>query len=89
MNGHGAIVGDVADSTCRLCLEGEESSFHVIAECPALARQRHEVFGTIRLGTPLAWSDQMSVFLSGRTIGRLLGTEDSEMIDFEVDMTET
>jgi hypothetical protein len=30
------IINNDVDSTCRLCLEDEETSWHVIAECPAL-----------------------------------------------------
>ena len=36
--------GIIDPYSCRLCLEKEESSFHVIAECPALQSIRSEVF---------------------------------------------
>ena len=42
---HEALVNKSEDADCRLCLEDEETSFHVIAECPALARQRQQTFG--------------------------------------------
>ena len=84
MNRHQAVVGDTDDPDCRLCLEDEETSFHVVAECPALAEQRLLILGDPFLKTPLIWSDQMATFLSGRSISRLLGLEDSEAPALEV-----
>ena len=49
LNRHESIVAGVEeeeDGLCRLCLEDEESSFHVFAECPALAARRLDIFGT-------------------------------------------
>ena len=76
------VVGDDEDSECRLCLEDEESSFHVIAECPALGNARLTVFGTHHLEQPLKWSSQMLTFLRGRSIGRLLDLGAQESADF-------
>ena len=36
--------GVIDPHSCRLCLEEEESSFHVIAECPAMQSYRSGVF---------------------------------------------
>ena len=33
-------IGKIADDTCRLCLEEEETSKHVLCECVAVARIR-------------------------------------------------
>ena len=42
---HKNIQDGVLDPySCRLCLEDEESSFHVTAECPAMQSHRSEVF---------------------------------------------
>ena len=84
MNRHNAVVGDTDDPLCRLCMEDEESTLHIVAECPALARHRQEIFEVPFLETPLHWTDQMSAFLSGTLIGRLLGLEGLEAITFEV-----
>ena len=75
---HQAVIGDTDNPECRLCLEDEESSFHVVAECPALAGKRREILGEPFLKTPLTWSDQIATFLSGRSIGSLLGLEDPD-----------
>ena len=37
--------GKIADDTCRLCLEEEETSKHVLCECVAVARIRLRHFG--------------------------------------------
>lgn len=84
MNRHNAVIGDTEDPTCRLCMEDEETTLHIVAECPALARRRQEIFEVPFLTTPLHWTPQMSAFLSGASIGRLLGLEDLETTTFEV-----
>ena len=53
---HSALVDPDEESECRLCLEDEESSFHIVAECPALARARQSVLGHHVLASPLTWS---------------------------------
>ena len=42
---HQAIIDQNDDNECRLCMEDEESSFHILAECPALAAARLSNFG--------------------------------------------
>jgi len=37
---HLQIIGLTDDSTCRLCMEEEETSYHVALECPALELTR-------------------------------------------------
>ena len=37
---HNRLIGETEHEECRLCLEDEESSWHILAECPALTRQR-------------------------------------------------
>ena len=69
---HAALVGDLEDDECRLCMEGEESSFHLVAECPALARTRLSIFGDFVLEVPLQWSrSQVTSFLRVALIGTL------------------
>jgi ribonuclease HI len=72
MNRHQAVLGLTDDPICRLCLEEEETSLHVVAECPALARTRLEIFGAHVLDLPLQWSDRMATFLREGSIGHLL-----------------
>ncbi|CAB4040267.1 Retrovirus-related Pol poly from type-1 retrotransposable element R1 [Paramuricea clavata] len=38
---------------CRLCMEDEETSFHIVAECPALQHIRTECFNTLFLPEPV------------------------------------
>ena len=73
MKRHEALVNRTEDSECRLCLEDDETSFHIIAECPALARQRLMSLGRIILGKPLQWTiKEITSFLREAPIGSLL-----------------
>ena len=49
MKRHSALVNKDEDAECRLCMEDEETSFHIVAECPALAWRRNECFGTFQV----------------------------------------
>ena len=70
---HEALVNRSEDTDCRLCLEDEETSFHVIAECPALARQRQQIFGKCFLAPPLHWTTwEVASFIREAQIGFLL-----------------
>ena len=40
---------------CRYCDEDEETSFHLVAECPAFARLRREIFGHHTLTIPFTF----------------------------------
>ena len=60
MNRHEAICDPTGSTSaeCRLCMEGEdESSFHVVAECPALANLRRQTIGRgiPFLSSPFEW----------------------------------
>ena len=85
MNRHSFLLGDTDEEECRLCLEDEESTFHVIAECPALWATRQQVFGVHTLEAPLTWSTQMSIFLRGKTIGHLLGLGDLDQVALDIE----
>ena len=37
---------EIIDSICRLCLEEEETAWHLIGECPSLVQLRANVFHT-------------------------------------------
>ena len=50
---HNKLIGETEHEECRLCLEDEESSWHILAECPALTRQRMRY---LKLGTLAAVS---------------------------------
>ena len=62
--------------SCRFCLEEEESSFHVIAECPATQSIRTRVFELpipTNLPDPPDWTvSQVLKFLKESTVGHLL-----------------
>jgi len=76
---HDALVHHNDDNECRLCLEDEETSFHIVAECPALARQRLATLGNIVLSLPLVWNKgRVLSFLREASIGHLLCSEREE-----------
>ena len=62
--------------SCRLCLEEEESSFHVIAECPATQTVRSGVFklpAPTILPNPPDWTvRQVDRFLKESEVGNML-----------------
>ena len=77
MKRHEALVNSNDDSECRLCLEDDETSIHVIAECPALAEARLRCFGQAFRTTPLQWtSKEVASFISEASIGFLLDPTD-------------
>ena len=53
---HSALMDPSISPECRLCMEEEETSFHVIAECPALVQARLLIFGVPLLKKPFSWS---------------------------------
>ena len=64
---------DELDPTCRLCLEDDESSFHLIAECPALIDLRWNIFHQPTLFNTPNWSLQQVIrFLRESSIDELL-----------------
>ncbi len=70
---HSALVDNSDEAECRLCWEDEETSFHLIAECPAIAWARLKVFGAPLQSSPLIWSiKQVASFLREANIGPLL-----------------
>ncbi len=62
--------------SCRLCLEEEESSFHVIAECPAMQSLRSRVFKlptATSLPDPPDWKvSQVDRFRNESPVGDML-----------------
>lgn len=74
---HEALVNKTDDVECRLCLEDEESSYHIVAECPALAECRLRVFGTPFQTTSLQWeTKEVTSFVHEAQIGLLLDPTD-------------
>jgi ribonuclease HI len=73
---HSSLVNKTTDKECRFCLEDEETTFHVMAECPAFARIRLNELGAITLSEPLSW-DVRSVlsFLRETSVGCHLRSE--------------
>ena len=49
------------DSTCRLCLEDEESAWHVVAECPAICHLRADAFNVQLLQPESSWTPRQLV----------------------------
>ena len=52
LNRHESLLNPQVDPTCRLCLEEEESAWHLIGQCPALWRQRMDIFHTHYMEAP-------------------------------------
>ena len=72
---HQALVDHSDDNLCRLCLEDEETSLHVMTECPALSGPRLMEFGPVQTNPP-TWSvTQVTSFLRETSIGDLLRPE--------------
>jgi hypothetical protein len=70
---HQFIINNGVDSTCRLCLEDEETSWHAITECPALIQKRWEIFHQPIIYNPPNWLiKQVTRFLRESSIGDLL-----------------
>ena len=46
----------LVDPLCRFCLEDDETSWHVIGECPALWLKRRDSFNTFFLENPPEWN---------------------------------
>ena len=75
---HKNIQNNVDDPhSCRLCYEDEESSFHVIAECPATQSYRWRIFQCPTILTnPPDWTvNQVDLFLKESQIGQMLDQE--------------
>ena len=64
--------------SCRLCYEDEESSFHVLAECPAMKIYRREVFQCLTtLPNPPDWTvNQVEKFLKISPIWNMLENDE-------------
>ena len=68
LNYHESKISGV-NPTCRLCLEEEETSWHIISECPALWSLRQNSFGTFFLEEPSNWKPhQLQKFLKSPSI---------------------
>ena len=79
LNRHKNVIDRQDIPECRLCLEDEESSWHVVAECPALAEPRRQVFGTCVLPTPLEWHPtQLLRYLREPSMRELFGGPEAD-----------
>ena len=67
---HNKIINDENDTTCRLCVEEDETPHHIITECPVLLHRRNEIFGSMLLPeTFTTWRVQdMMKFLEATVI---------------------
>ena len=75
---HRNIQNNINDPhSCRLCLEEEESSHHVIAECPATQYFRWKIFHTTTVlqNHPVWTVRQILEFLKESKVGKMLKEE--------------
>ena len=71
LNYHESKISGI-DPTCRLCLEEEETSFHIVGECPALLSKRIDAFQSRFLENPPEWKvSQLKKFLDRAGIDEL------------------
>ena len=56
LNRHQSLMEPGISPTCRLCREEDESSWHLIGECPMLRTKRWEYLGGPCLDNPPDWS---------------------------------
>ena len=69
--------GKIDPGSCRLCMEDEESSFHIIGECPAMEHIRFEIFHRNILGRKPIWEiSQVEKFLRVSKVGNMLDGEE-------------
>ena len=55
------------DPTCRLCLEGEEKTWHIFTDCPAIWRERKDIFHSPFLeGNNLKWTANQFITFAKR-----------------------
>ena len=72
LNRHESVVNHEGDPTCRLCLEDEETSWHIISECPALWRNREQIFGQKFLDLNPEWNvNQLQKFAIAAKLEKL------------------
>jgi ribonuclease HI len=73
MNRHESIIDPSKSKTCRLCLEGEESSAHIMFDCPTLQQHRADIFQARFLQTTMEWNpQQIKRFLSREKLVEML-----------------
>ena len=62
---HESKMSDV-DPTCRLCLEDMETTWHIFTDCPALWRERKDIFQVPFLDNDLKWTVKQFVNFTKR-----------------------
>ena len=55
LNRHESLINPGISPMCRLCTEEEETSWHIIGECPMLRSKRWQSFGEPYLDNPPEW----------------------------------
>ena len=74
---HRNVIDNTLDSTCRLCSAGEETSFHIIANCDALWRHRNDIMGHCYLEDSFDWTPhQIIKYITKPQIAELEETSD-------------
>ena len=55
LNRHNSLIDPRVSPTCRLCKEEEETSWHLIGDCPMLLSKRWQIFNSPFLEDPPDW----------------------------------
>ena len=56
LNRHESLINPEVSPTCRLCKEEDETSWHIIGECPMLRFKRWQSMGEAFLENPPDWN---------------------------------
>lgn len=66
LNRHESLMSADRDPTCRLCLEAEETSWHLMCDCPALWKVRAEIFGVHFMDQNPKWTPNQFISMAHR-----------------------
>ena len=70
------VINEEDDTSCRLCMEEDETPHHVITECPVLLHRRYDYFGKRFLNEKFtSWKVQDMIHFLDATIIKELEQE--------------
>ena len=76
LNRHESLVNPDVHPSCRFCKESEETSWHLIGDCPKLLAKRRDSFKTIFMDHPPKWKPlQLMKFLHAAKMDELNSRE--------------
>ena len=89
---HSGLVDSLPDDSdylCRYCWEDDETSSHIVADCPAMEVARATVFKTLKLAPPLSCSySRLRKFFREANVTELWGCFEEDLANDEEDPLE-